>query len=483
MLDLKEIRTNADGVKAALTRRSVERFILKDIDKAVAIDESRRSTIREAEQLRAEINRISADVGVMMREGKQSEAFDLRVRSRMLHDEVSALETEIRMNELQIRDILLCTPNIPADDCPYGKSEKDNVVMRVSGYDESAYMGHHRVPHYDVGEALGILDMPRAVRMSGAMFAMFRGLGARLVRALVDYGLDRNRDAYEEVRPPTLVQTDTMIGTGHLPRFLNEAYQIQHDYLWAIPTSEVPLTSMLAGEIVDESELPMRLMAHTSCFRREAGAAGSKTRGLLRLHEFDKVELYAFCTPSQASSVHADILQRAESAIADLGLSYRVLDLCTSDLGLASARTFDIEVYAPGVGRWLEVSSVSWCSDYQARRANIRYRPKRSTQVGQGEQVGQCEQGGQGEAATQNKTAHKNATQNNDVQNKPTQDKATQNKPTQDKATRMVHTLNGSGLAVPRVWAAIVETYRNRDGSVTVPEVLRPYMGGVTTIR
>ena len=465
MLDLKEIRTNADGVKAALARRNVERFILEDIDKAIAIDESRRKTIREAEQLRAEINRISSDVGVMMREGKQSEAFDLRVRSRMLHDEASALETEIRVNEIQIRELLLCIPNIPADDCPDGNAEKDNVVLRVSGYDEGSYMEHQRVPHYDVGEALGILDMPRAVRMSGAMFAMFRGLGARLVRALIDYGLDRNRDAYEEVRPPTLVHTETMTSTGHLPRFLQEAYQIQYDYLWAIPTAEVPLTSMLQGEIVDESELPMRLMAHTSCFRREAGAAGSKTRGLLRVHEFDKVELYAFCTPSQASSVHADILRRAESAISDLGLPYRVLDLCTSDLGIASARTFDIEVYAPGVDRWLEVSSVSWCSDYQARRADIRYRPKRSTQGEQCEQVERCEQGG---VAAQNKTTHKNATQN---------------KPTQNKATRMVHTLNGSGLAVPRVWAAIVETYRNRDGSVTVPEVLRPYMGGVTTIR
>ncbi|MEL0141126.1 MAG: aminoacyl--tRNA ligase-related protein, partial [Acidimicrobiaceae bacterium] len=215
---------------------------------------------------------------------------------------------------------------------------------------------------------------------------------------------------------------------GHLPKFSDDAYHLERDDLWAIPTAEVPLTSMVAGEVLDESELPMRLMAHTSCYRREAGSAGRDTRGLLRVHEFDKVELYAFCTPDQAQAMHMEILERAENAIRDLGLAHRVLDLACGDISGAGARTYDIEVFAPGADRWLEVSSVSWCTDYQARRANIRYRPEG------------------------------------------------------EKGTQFVHSLNGSGLAVPRVWAGIVETYRQPDGSVKIPEALRPYMGGVTEI-
>jgi seryl-tRNA synthetase len=284
------------------------------------------------------------------------------------------------------------------------------------------------VPHWEIGEELGLLDPERAVRMSGSMFNMYRGDGARLLRALISYGLDRNRDAFEEVRPPTVVRTETMIGTGHLPKFADDAYHLERDDLWAIPTAEVPLTSMLAGDILDEAELPVRLMAHTSCFRREAGSAGRDTRGLLRVHEFDKVELYAFCTPEQAGDLHAEILERAESAVHDLGLAHRVLDLCAGDISGAGARTFDVEVFAPGADRWLEVSSVSWCTDYQARRADIRYRPS------------------------------------------------------EEKGTRFVHSLNGSGLAVPRVWAAIVETGRRPDGSIALPEALHPYLGGRTVI-
>jgi seryl-tRNA synthetase len=224
------------------------------------------------------------------------------------------------------------------------------------------------------------------------------------------------------------VKTDTMIGTGHLPKFADDAYHLERDDLWAIPTAEVPLTSMVAGEILDEADLPMRLMAHTTCYRREAGSAGRDTRGLLRVHEFDKVELYSFCTPEQAQAMHMELLERAESAIRDLGLAHRVLDLACGDISGAGARTYDIEVFAPGADRWLEVSSVSWCTDYQARRANIRYRPEG------------------------------------------------------EKGTRFVHSLNGSGLAVPRVWAGIVETYRQPDGSIRMPDVLLPYLGGLTEI-
>jgi seryl-tRNA synthetase len=271
---------------------------------------------------------------------------------------------------------------------------------------------------------LGILDLERGAKLSGSMFVMYRKGGASLVRALVQLALDRNSDLFEEIRPPTLVLTETMISTGHLPKFVDDAYHLERDDLWAIPTAEVPLTSLARDEVLAEEALPMRFMAHTSCFRREAGSAGRDTRGLLRVHEFDKVEILAYATPAQAKGLHAELLSRAEGVIRDLGLAYRILDLCTGDLGNSSARTFDIEVYAPGVDRWLEVSSVSWFSDYQARRANVRYRPAGA------------------------------------------------------KGTEVVHTLNGSALAVPRVWAALVETYRRPDGQISVPEVLRPYLGG-----
>ena len=425
MLDLRQLRAEPDTVKAAVARRGES---TAPLDQVIVHDERRRAVVSEADELRAEVKRISAEVGALHRAGRAGEAEGLRARSRELGARVDELAAEAEQLSEWIRRILLFVPNMPAEDCPDGSGPDDNAVVRTVRYDPGAYGEHQRTPHWEIGAELGILDIDRAVRMSGAMFAMYRGLGARLVRALIDYGLDRNRDLYEEIRPPTLVRTETMISTGHLPKFSDEAYQLERDGLWAIPTAEVPLTSLLSGEIVEEADLPVRLMGHTSCFRREAGSAGRDTRGLLRVHEFDKVELYGFCTPEQAHDLHAEILDRAERAITDLGLAHRVLDLCAADLGDASARTFDIEVYAPGADRWLEVSSVSWCRDYQARRANIRYRPAA---------------GGR---------------------------------------TQVVHSLNGSGLAVPRVWAALVETYRQPDGSIAVPEALHPYMGGVTAI-
>jgi seryl-tRNA synthetase len=322
--------------------------------------------------------------------------------------------------------VLLYIPNMPAAECPDGAGEADNVVLRTHGFDPSAYGEHQRKPHWEIGTELGILDVERGAKMSGSMFVMYRGFGATLVRALVQLALDRSADAYEEIRPPTLVKTETMISTGHLPKFVDDAYHLERDDLWAIPTAEVPLTSLARDEILDEAQLPLKLMAHTSCFRREAGSAGRDTRGLLRVHEFDKVELMAYATPQQAAEVHEDILRRAESVIRDLGLAYRIVDICTGDIGAASARTWDIEVYAPGVDRWLECSSVSWFADYQARRANVRYRP------------------------------------------------------TGQKGTQIVHTLNGSALAVPRVWAALVETVRQPDGSIVLPDVLHPYLRGAT---
>jgi seryl-tRNA synthetase len=248
-----------------------------------------------------------------------------------------------------------------------------------------------------------------------------------LLRALSSLSLDRQSDAYEEIRPPSFALTETMMSTGHLPKSADDMYAIERDGLWAIPTGEVPLTSLRRGEILDESELPLRLTAQTNCFRREAGAAGKDTRGLLRVHEFEKVELFAYCTPEQADDAHADILRRAEELLQELGLPYRLLNLCTGDLGTASAYTIDLEVFSPGVDRWLEVSSVSWFRDFQARRANVRYR-------------------------------------------------------TSDGSTALVHTVNGSALGWARIWAALVETYHQADGSVRLPDALAPYFGGDPTI-
>jgi seryl-tRNA synthetase len=262
---------------------------------------------------------------------------------------------------------------------------------------------------------------------------MQRGAGATMSRALCQLALDRNADAFEEIRPPTLVSTATLTSTGQLPKFADDAFAIERDDLWCIPTAEVPLTSIHAGEVLDEARLPVRFMAYSPCYRREAGSAGRDTRGMLRAHEFDKVEILALATAEQAPALLEEMVGRAEATIAELELPYRIIEICTGDMGQSQHRSFDIEVYAPGADQWLEVSSVSWFSDYQARRANIRYRPL-------------------------------------DAEGRP------------QKGTQLVHTLNGSALAVPRVWAAIVENYRNADGSVTVPTALRAYMRGISKI-
>ncbi len=425
MLDIKLIRSDPEAVKSAVARRGAP---TSSIDEIVEIDAQLRAASTERDEIRSEIRQTSKQVGALHGQGKADEAKALADHSRSLGTTEKILDERCERLAAELRDLLLNVSNMPSPDAPDGLTEEGNVEVRNSGLDPDAFGDYQKVPHWEIGEQLQILDVDRAVRLSGSMFVMYRGDGARLLRALIAYGLERNRDAFEEVRPPTLVKSDTMIGSGHLPKFADDAYHIERDDLWAIPTSEVSLTSMFSGEVLDEDELPMRLMAHTSCYRREAGAAGRDTRGLLRVHEFDKVEMYAFCTPEQGHDVHMEILDRAESAIRDLGLVHRVLDLACGDISSAGTRTFDIEVFAPGADRWLEVSSVSWCTDYQTRRANIRYRS-----------VG-------------------------------------------TKGTRFVHSLNGSALAVPRVWAAIVETYRQPDGSIELPEALHPYLGGLTKI-
>jgi len=425
VIDIRLLRSDPEAVKAALVRRGED---TSGLDRIIELDARQRALAEERDQVRNEVNTISKEVGGLHRDGKADEAAELQARSRDLGEREDALAGEVEMLAGEIRDVLLRVPNLPSADAPDGLTEADNVLVRHEHWDPDAYGEHQRVPHWEIAEQLGLLDVERGTKLSGSMFVMYTGMGATLCRALIQYGLDRNADAYREMRPPTLVKTETMVSTGHLPKFEEDAYHLERDDLWAIPTAEVPLTSFCRDEVLDESDLPMKLMAHTSCFRREAGSAGRDTRGLLRVHEFDKVELLSYATREQAPEVHADILARAEAAITDLGLSYRVLDLCAGDLGGSSARTFDLEVYAPGADQWLEVSSVSWFSDYQARRANVRYRP------------------------------------------------------TGEKGTRIVDTLNGSGLAVPRVWAGVVETHRQPDGTIAIPEVLQPYMRGATTI-
>jgi len=425
MLDVRRFRTAPDEIRAGLARRGDD---LASVDQVIDLDARVRSITVERDELRSRIRTLSNEVGQLFRDGQQEAGKELQAESRSLGDQEKGLDSQAESLADELRDALLRMPNLPSSDAPEGTSEADNVVTRVENEHDGPYADHQRVPHWETGEALGILDLERGAKISGSMFVMYRGAGATLVRALCQAALDRNADLYEEIRPPMLVRTATMVSTGQLPKFADDAYHLERDDLWAIPTAEVPLTSLARDEILDESALPMRLMAHTSCFRREAGSAGKDTRGLLRVHEFDKVEILAYSTPDQATEMHAEILARAEGLISDLGLTYRILDLCAGDLGNSAARTFDIEVFAPGVDRWLEVSSVSWFSDYQARRANVRFRP--STGGG----------------------------------------------------TEICHTLNGSALAVPRVWAAIVETHRQANGTVLIPEVLRPYMRGMESI-
>jgi seryl-tRNA synthetase len=426
MLDVRLIRTDPDAVRAALARRGID---TSDVDLVNSLDARRRGLASERDQVRARVKAVSKQVGRLRAGGDTEGAAALATESRELGEQERVLAGDEAAVAEELHGLLLRIPNLPHPDAPDGASDADNPVLRVVGLDPDAYGAHQRVPHWETGAELGILDTERATKISGAMFVMLRRQGATLARALCQLALDRNADAFEEIRPPSLVTSATLTATGQLPKFADDAYAIERDDLWCIPTAEVPLTSIGSGEVLAEADLPTRYMAYSPCYRREAGSAGRDTRGMLRTHEFDKVEILAYATPAQAPAMLEELVGRAEATIAALGLAYRVIEICTGDLGQSHHRSFDIEVYAPGCDQWLEVSSVSWFSDYQARRANIRYRPS--------------EGGG----------------------------------------TEMVHTLNGSALAVPRVWAAIVETYRQPDGSVAVPEVLLPYFRGATSIR
>ena len=425
MIDIRRVRDDNASVKLALGRRGVDPA---EIARLVELDAAARAAVGSRDELRAEVRSLSKQVGGARRSGDVELADQLAARSRALGEEERTRHAVAESAQEAVRQALLYLPNLPAADAPDGDAPEDNVEARRWPTVEPTYSDAQRVPHWEIGSELGLLDMERGSKLSGSMFPLYRGFGARLLRALTSFALDSHADEFEEVRPPPLVLTETMVSTGHLPKFEEDAYHLERDDLWAIPTAEVPLTSMWRGDILDEADLPLRLTAATACFRREAGAAGRDTRGLLRVHEFDKVELFAYTTPEQAPAQFESMVARAERLLQELGLQYRVLDLCTGDMGISAARTFDLEVYSPGVDQWLEVSSVSWCSDYQARRANIRYRP-----------------GGGGGPV-------------------------------------LVHTLNGSALAWARIWAALVETGRQADGSVVLPEVLRPYLRGEAVI-
>ena len=427
MIDVRLLRTNLDGVRSALARRG-KPDLLVQVDEAVALDTRVREISLERDTLRAEVNDLSKQVGALRRDKKNDEAEALMERSRAGGDRERVLQSEIDTVQDALQQIMLRIPNLPHPDAPDGAGDHENPIMKGPINLPATFGEHQRVPHWDTATALGILDNERATKIAGAMFTMQRGLGATLARALCQFALDQNADAFEEIRPPSFVTTATLTATGHLPKFADDAYAIERDDLWAIPTAEVPLTSLHAGEVLDEAELPVRLMAYSPCYRREAGSAGRDTRGMLRAHEFDKVEILAIARPEDAPALLTELVGRAEALMAALELPYRIIEICTGDMGGSHHRSFDIEVYAPGCDAWLEVSSVSWFSDYQARRADIRF------------------------------------------------------KRTGQKGTEIANTLNGSALAVPRVWAAICENHRQPDGSVRIPDVLLPYMRGATHI-
>jgi seryl-tRNA synthetase len=345
-----------------------------------------------------------------------------RRRLSELKKQITKQEADYRNADEQFRDIMLRLPNLPSPDAPIGKGEADNVVLRYEGPSAEGFQANEYRPHWDVAADLNIFDAERAAKLSGSGFALLYGDGARLLRGLVQFGLDLNQDTYTEVVVPHLMRGPLMEGTGHLPKFADDAYNTTLDDLWLIPTGEVPLTGLHQDEILRPDELPKRYMTHTACFRREAGSAGKDTRGFQRVHEFHKVELVHLCSPDNVQEEFELLLANCERTLQKLELPYRVVDLCTADLTFSSARIFDLEVYAPGVDRWLEVSSVGNFTDYQARRGGIRYR-------------------------------------------------------TPSGKTAYVNTLNGSAVATPRVWAALIEHGQRPDGSVELPEVLVPYVG------
>jgi len=417
--DLRTLRDNLESLREGMRRRLQLDALAPRIDRADVLDRERRSLIQRADEQKATRNAATQEVA-RLRKGKEN-ADALIAQTRALGDEISALELELAGVESELGDILMQLPNIPLADVPDGGEESNRIVRAWGEPRDSAGVR----PHWEIGEQLGILDLAAGSKISGSGFIVLKRGGAKLVRALMSFMLDLHtrEHGYDEMSVPFLVTRETMTGTGQLPKFEDDAYRTDDD-LFLIPTAEVPVTNLLRGEILEASTLPRALTAYTPCFRREAGAAGKDTRGMIRVHQFDKVELVRFTTPERSAQELETLTSHAERVLQLLELPYRVLLLAAGDMGFSSAKTYDLELWAPGVGKWLEVSSCSSFGDFQARRANIRYRP------------------------------------------------APGEKP------RFVHTLNGSALAFPRTIIAILEHYQNPDGTVTIPDALRPYFGG-----
>ena len=418
MLSIELIRQDPDRVRQALESRGEA----DPLAQLLELDARNRQTISEGDDLRAQRNRVSRDLG-QARSSGQEPSQDIIQEMRDVGESIDRLEQQSRELEEGISTILLSLPNLPMPDVPQGASEADNIVIRSWG--EPPSFDFTPVPHWDLGERLGLIDFQRGVKLAGSRFYTMFGQGAKLERALISWMLDLHirEHGYTEVMLPLMVKQEAMIGSGNLPKFRDNLYHDQEDDLWLIPTAEVPITNLHRDEILSASDLPRNYVAHTPCFRREKAAAGRDTRGIKRVHQFNKVEMYKLVAPESSGDEMEGLVADAEDVCRRLGLPHRVLQICTGDMGFASAMTYDIEAWAAGCQEWLEVSSCSNCTDFQARRAHIRYRPSR------------------------------------------------------DARPQLVHTLNGSGLALPRVMIAILENCQQPDGSVLIPEVLRPYTG------
>jgi len=421
MLDLSFVRENLPLVEEKLRQRGMDpAAVLKDFRE---VDAQRRQAITEAETSKAQRNKASEEIAKLKKAGQDATA--AMAQTKELREKISTLEKTASDLAAQLREILVGIPNLPHASVPVGKSAEENVEVRRWGAPPK--FDFTPKPHWDLGPELGVLDLERAVKLAGARFAVYWDLGAKLERGLANFMLDLHtrEHGYTEVLPPYLVNSDSMYSTGQLPKFAADLFRVPHGEkdLWLIPTAEVPVTNLYRDEVIEQARLPISLTAYTPCFRSEAGSYGKDVRGIIRQHQFQKVELVKFTRPDQSYEAHEKLTRNAEEVLQRLGLHYRVVTLCTGDMGAASAKTYDIEVWLPGQQLFREISSCSNFEAYQARRANIRYRPEGKNK------------------------------------------------------TELVHTLNGSGLAVGRTWVAIIENYQQSDGSVVIPEALRPYIG------
>jgi len=424
MLDPRFIRANADAVRQNMRNRNMDEGVL---DEFLEADDLWRRTLTEVDELKALRNTVSEEISKMKRAGQDAAAEIARMRE--VSDRIKEMDAEIRDLEQRVRDAALLIPNMPHESVPVGRDDKDNITIREWG--EPRKFDFKPLPHWDLASKLGLIDFERGSRMSGSGFILFTGLGARLERALINWMLDLHitKQGYKEVFAPVLVNRSAMVGTSQLPKFEFDMYRLPDDDLFLIPTSEVTVTNIYREDMLDGKDLPIYLTTYSACFRREAGAAGKDTRGLLRVHQFNKVEMVKYTHPETSYDELEKLTGNAEDVLQGLGLPYRVKLLCTGEMAFQSAKTYDLEAWAPGVEQWLEVSSCSNCTDFQARRANTRFRREQAT------------------------------------------------KP------EFVHTLNGSGVALPRTVIAVLENYQQADGSVVIPDVLRPYMGGLEAIK